>query len=141
MLEAWLSRGDRRLGGVIYKAWKLGAKFDAWHEFFRYDLWLEAFEAEELDPDFYSYRERPIDEILPWDHIDAALHKQFLTEDYLMSESGSTRVDCRERCFACGVLPKYAQLRRENPGEVWECPEVRSPARKRVREESIQVLS
>jgi radical SAM family uncharacterized protein len=129
--EAWLSRGDRRVGDVIYEAWKRGAKFDAWHEHFNYQTWLDAFHHVGLEPEFYTHRERPIDEPLPWDHIDAAVKKEFLTEDYLWSKSGETRIDCRERCFACGILPKYAQMRRENPGGTWECPEVKSPGRKR----------
>ena len=130
MFEAWLSRGDRRMGQVIHHAWRRGAKFDGWGEHFNYQAWMEAFDYVGLDPSFYTHRERPIDETLPWDHIDAALHKRFLTEDYLWSQEGRTRVDCRERCFACGILPKFAELRRQNPGEVWECPEVRSPSRK-----------
>ncbi len=129
MLEAWLSRGDRRLGEVIFQAWKNGARFDAWKEHFDNGVWQEAFASAGLEPAFYTHRERPIDETLPWDHIDAGVKKTFLTEDYLMSQQGRTRVDCRNRCFACGILPKYAHLRREHPGEVWECPEVRSPSR------------
>lgn len=131
MLEAWLSRGDRRMGHVIYKAWEKGAHFDAWQEHFDYGIWMEAFDDAGLEPTFYTHRERPIDEILPWDHINAGLTKKFLTEDYLWSLEGRTRVDCRERCFACGILPKFAQIRRDNPGDVWECPEVRSPKRSR----------
>jgi hypothetical protein len=129
MLEAWLSRGDRRMGKVILGAWQRGARFDAWKEHFNGTIWAEAFTDARLDPAFYTHRERPIDETLPWDHIDGAVKKTFLTEDYLMSQRGQTRVDCRNRCFACGILPKYAHLRREHPGEVWECPEVRSPRR------------
>lgn len=128
-LEAWLSRGDRRMADVILGAWKRGAQFDAWQEHFKPGAWMEAFEAAGLEPAFYTHRERPIDETLPWDVIDAGVRKSFLTEDYLWSLQGRTRVDCRERCFACGILPKFAALRREHPGEVWECPEVRSPAR------------
>lgn len=130
MLEAWLSRGDRRMAEVIWHAWRLGAKFDAWQEHFQYEAWLQAFVKVGLDPVFYTHRERPIDETLPWDHIDVGVKKSFLTEDYLWSLQGRTRVDCRERCFACGILPKFAELRRLNPGEIWECPEVRSPARR-----------
>lgn len=126
MLEAWLSRGDRRMADVIYQAWKRGAKFDAWKEHFRYDLWLEAFESVGLDPTFYTHRERPIDEIFPWEHINTTVRKKFLTEDYLWSLRGKTRIDCRERCFACGILPTFADLRRANPGDVWQCPEVKS---------------
>ncbi len=128
-LEAWLSRGDRRMGKVILEAWQRGARFDAWQEHFNQNAWQQGFEAAGLEPAFYTHRERPIDETLPWDVIDAGVHKSFLTEDYLWSLQGRTRVDCRERCFACGILPKFAALRREHPGETWECPEVRSPAR------------
>ena len=126
MLEAWLSRGDRRLADVIYKAWENGAKFDAWSDQFRYDIWLTAFQDSNLSPEFYTHRERPIDEVFPWEHISTTVRKKFLTEDYLWSKQGKTRVDCRERCFACGILPTFADLRRKNPGEVWQCPEVKS---------------
>lgn len=126
MLEAWLSRGDRRLAQVIYQAWKAGARFDAWDEHFRYDLWLEAFEKSGLDPSFYTHRPRPIDEVFPWDHISTSVRKRFLAEDYLWSQQGKTRPDCRERCFACGILPTFADLRRANPGDTWQCPEVKS---------------
>jgi hypothetical protein len=130
MLEAWLSRGDRRMAEVVYQAWKLGAKFDAWGDHFRYDLWMKAFTETNRDPDFYLHRERPIDEVFPWEHIDSTLRKKFLTEDYLWSLQGKTRIDCRERCFACGILPAFADMRRMNPGNVWQCPEVKS---KRIR--------
>jgi radical SAM superfamily enzyme YgiQ (UPF0313 family) len=126
LLEAWLSRGDRRMAEVIYQAWKRGAKFDAWGEHFRFNVWQEAFQAVGLDPAFYTHRERPIDETFPWEHISTTVRKKFLTEDYLWSLQGRTRVDCRERCFACGILPTFAELRRQNPGEIWQCPEVKS---------------
>jgi radical SAM superfamily enzyme YgiQ (UPF0313 family) len=124
LLEAWLSRGDRRMSAVIYQAWKLGARYDAWNEHYRYDLWLQAFTNAGLEPAFYTHRERPIDETFPWEHISTSVRKKYLTEDYLWSLQGRTRVDCRERCFACGILPTFAELRRENPGEIWQCPEV-----------------
>jgi radical SAM superfamily enzyme YgiQ (UPF0313 family) len=130
-LEAWLSRGDRRMGRVVLEAWRRGARFDAWTEHFDHEVWMQAFAEVGLDPAFYTHRERPIDEVLPWDHIDAGVNKRFLTEDYLWSLEGRTRVDCRERCFACGILPKFVELRRMHPGDTWECPEVRSPSRKR----------
>jgi len=126
LLEAWLSRGDRRMAEVIYQAWKRGAKFDAWKEFFQFDRWMEAFAAAGLEHAFYTHRERPIDETFPWEHISTAVRKKFLTEDYLWSLQGRTRVDCRERCFACGILPTFADMRRSHPGEVWQCPEVKS---------------
>jgi radical SAM family uncharacterized protein len=136
LLEAWLSRGDRRMSEVIYQAWKRGAKFDAWKEHFRFGVWMEAFSAVGLDHAFYTHRERPIDEVFPWDHISPAVRKKFLTEDYLWSLRGKTRVDCRERCFACGILPTFAEMRRDNPGEVWQCPEVKN---KRIPVEAIPV--
>lgn len=126
LLEAWLSRGDRRMAQVIYQAWQRGAKFDAWNEHFRFDLWLEAFNAVGLDPAFYTHRNRPIDETFPWDHISTSVRKKFLLEDYLWSQRGKTRLDCRERCFACGILPTFADIRRMNPGDVWQCPEVKN---------------
>ncbi len=130
MLEAWLARGDRRLGAVVEGAWRRGARYDAWREHFDYQAWMDAFQAAGLDPAFYTHRERPIDETFPWDHIDAAVKKPFLAQDYLWSLEGRTRIDCRERCFACGILPKFTAIRRQNPGEAWRCPEVRSPQRK-----------
>jgi radical SAM superfamily enzyme YgiQ (UPF0313 family) len=135
MLEAWLSRGDRRMSEVVYQAWKKGARFDAWDENFRYDFWLEAFFDAGLDPAFYTHRPRRIDEVFPWEHISTTLRKKFLVEDYLWSQRGQTRIDCREHCFACGILPSFADLRRENPGDVWQCPEVKT---KRIPVREIQ---
>ncbi len=126
MLEAWLSRGDRRMSEVILRAWQLGARFDAWEEHFKYDIWLQAFSDKGLDPWFYTHRPRPLDEIFPWDHISTAVRKKYLADDFLMSLQGLTRVDCRQRCFACGILPTFADLRRENPGDTWQCPEVKT---------------
>jgi hypothetical protein len=131
LLEAWLSRGDRRLAEVIYRAWQRGAKFDAWHEHFDFDIWMQAFELVGLDPDFYTHRPRPVDEQFPWDHISTTVRKKFLVEDYEWSERGETRIDCRDGCFACGILPTFADIRRQNPGEVWQCPDVKSKPRKR----------
>lgn len=142
MLEAWLSRGDRRMGDVILHAWRHGARFDAWREHFKLALWQEAFEATGLDLHFYTHRERALDEILPWDHIDAAVTKKFLVEDYEWSVKGKTRVDCREKCFACGILPKFKELRREHPGDVWECPDVgKAAAKAKAQTHSSPVIS
>jgi len=127
MLEAWLSRGDRRMAEVVYQAWLGGAKFDAWKDRFRFDLWQQAFAAVGLDPAFYTHRLRPLEELLPWDHISTGVRKKYLADDYLRSQQGVTRDDCRERCYACGILPSFAGLRRLNTGDVWQCPEVKSP--------------
>ncbi len=123
--EGFLTRGDRRVGEVIERAWRAGARFEAWQETFRWQTWVEAFAAEGLDIDFYIYRRRPIDEIFPWEHIDIAVTKKFMAQDYLMSQAQETRIDCRHQCFACGILPRLKELRRETPHEAWECPPVR----------------
>jgi radical SAM family uncharacterized protein len=129
LLEAWLSRGDRRLSDVIYTAWKNGAKFDAWKDQHRYSTWCEAFAEHDLDPVFYTHRQRRMDEVFPWEHISAGVRKNYLFQDFRKSLEGEIRVDCREQCFACGILPQFADLRRENPGEGWKCPDVKSPQR------------
>jgi radical SAM superfamily enzyme YgiQ (UPF0313 family) len=129
LLEAWLSRGDRRTAEVIYAAWRKGAKFDAWQEHFRFDAWTEAFSAAGLDPAFYSHRPRRMDEVFPWDHISDAVRKKYLLDDFRRSLEGEVRLDCRENCDACGILPVFAADRREHPGNYWKCPEVKSPQR------------
>jgi len=129
LLEAFLSRGDRRLAEVIYTAWKNGAKFDAWNEHRQYETWMAAFAEHGLDPAFYTHRPRRADEIFAWDHITAAVRKNFLFQDFRQSLEGQIRVDCRLNCYACGILPTFSNLRRENPGEGWKCPDVKSPKR------------
>lgn len=129
--EGWLSRGDRRLASVIRRAWELGCKFDAWQDRHQHDKWLRAFDENQLDPGFYSFRARGIDEVFPWDHIDAGVHKKFLKDDYLMSIKQETRVDCRDECFACGILPKFAKERSTTVPMAWECPPVKPISERR----------
>ncbi len=124
MLEGLLSRGDRRLGAVVFRAWQLGSRFDAWQEHYRHEAWAQALAEAGLTFDFYTHRRRTIDEAFPWEHIDAAVKKRFLAQDYMMSLNAETRVDCREQCFACGILPKFAQARSQTPAQAWECPPV-----------------
>jgi radical SAM superfamily enzyme YgiQ (UPF0313 family) len=124
MMEAWLSRGDRRLAEVIYQAWLRGAKFDAWKEQFNYQAWLDAFSFVGLDPDFYTLRKREVSEKLPWDHISTTVRKNFIVQDLLRSQASETLEDCRDSCYACGVLPTFADERREHPGDAWGCPDV-----------------
>ena len=103
-LEAALSRGDRRLGKVIYRAWQLGSLFDSWSEHFNHQNWLNAFEEVGLEPGFYAQRERPLDEALPWAHIDVGLTQAFLKREYQRSLEGKETPDCRyQDCSACGV--------------------------------------
>jgi radical SAM family uncharacterized protein len=126
-LESWLSRGDRRIAEVVYSAWKNGTKFDAWDEGVKHEAWMAAFEEHGLDPLFYTHRQRRTDEVFPWEHITAAVRKNFLFQDFRASLEGEIRVDCRLNCFACGILPTFANMRREHPGEVWKCPDVKTP--------------
>ncbi len=125
VFEGYLSRGDRRMANVVELAWQKGAKFDAWMEHFAEDAWQEAMEEMGLEPSFFTHRKRRIDEVFPWEHIDVAVTKKFLTEDYLMSQAQETRMDCRRQCFACGILPKLKDLRRETEADAWECPPVK----------------
>jgi hypothetical protein len=130
LLEATLSRGDRRLSQVIYNAWRKGAKFDAWQDRYRYGIWSEAFEQAGLSPDFYARRPRPAEEIFPWDHIFAGVRKKFLLQDYQWSQQGKTRPDCRLDCYGCGIMPAYTDAYRtasaeEGLGTIWKCREVK----------------
>ncbi|HEX9018729.1 MAG TPA: TIGR03960 family B12-binding radical SAM protein [Anaerolineaceae bacterium] len=134
--EAWLTRGDRRTGQVLYRAWQLGSKFDAWQEGFKYERWLQAFADCGLDPEFYSHRERALDECLPWQHISTAVRPGYLKEEYLRSLEGQTRIDCREQCFACGILPQFNDLRASLPDDAWKCPPVKGRQRRRAVAES-----
>ncbi|MBE0479421.1 MAG: TIGR03960 family B12-binding radical SAM protein [Dehalococcoidia bacterium] len=104
ILEAVLSRGDRRLSCVIEEAWKAGCRFDAWSECFDFQRWQAAFEKCGLDPWWYSGRERNLDEILPWSHIDTGVSPGFLKREYLRSIKGVETPMCGyERCNACGL--------------------------------------
>lgn len=138
--EGWLSRGDRRLGKVIQRAWEMGCKFDAWQDQHHHDKWLQAFDEFAIKPGFYTHRERDIDEVFPWDHIDVAVHKKFLKDDYLMSIKRETRVDCRDKCFACGILPKFAKERSTTEDMAWECPPVK-PISERGKKSNVTIVN
>jgi len=113
-LEAALSRGDRRLGRVIYKAWQLGCRFDAWREYSRYQDWLSAFKESGLELAFYVNRERPEDEILPWSHIDAGVTSNFLKKEYQRLLQEKETPDCRyQSCSACGLQRWHPQCQQK----------------------------
>jgi radical SAM family uncharacterized protein len=103
MLETILARGDRRLGQVIHHAWKSGAVFDAWSERFKYANWLAAFDHAGVDPAFYAYRRRPVEETLPWSHIDVGVSGDFLRQEYERTFRGEETPDCRVGCSGCGL--------------------------------------
>ena len=104
LLEAALSRGDRRMGKVIYHAWKLGCRFDAWSEHFNFVNWMKAFVEAGLDPAFYAHRERSLHEVLPWSHIEAGVSQEFLRRELQHALEGKDTPDCRiDACNACGL--------------------------------------
>ncbi|TEU04189.1 MAG: TIGR03960 family B12-binding radical SAM protein [Dehalococcoidia bacterium] len=104
LLEGVLARGDRRLSQAIYRAWQLGATFDAWSEHFNYEKWGRAFDECGLDPAFYANRQRPLDEIFPWAHIDVGISTTFLKREYQHNLQGTETPDCRfGRCTTCGL--------------------------------------
>jgi len=104
LLEAALSRGDRRLGKVIHRAWQMGAVLDGWSEHFNYEIWRRAFEESDIDPNFYARRQRSLDEVLPWQHIDSGINPDFLKREYRAAMEEKLTADCRtEACNACGL--------------------------------------
>ncbi len=134
LMEAFLSRGDRRLGAVIKTAWERGAKFDAWSDWHRPDVWQEAFAEHGLDPAWYAHRIRLADEIFPWDHINAGVEKRWLLMDWYAAEKGETKIDCREHCYHCGILTAFKGLRANTPPQAWQCPPIRNPRWKALAE-------
>ncbi len=102
-LEGVFARGDRRLCKSIIHAVELGCKFDGWGEFFDFEKWMQAFDETGIDPDFYTARERSYDEVLPWDHIDAGITKEFLMSENERAKAETTTPHCREKCANCGA--------------------------------------
>ena len=103
LLEGVLARGDRRLGKVLLDAYKLGCKFDSWDDRFDFDAWMRAFEINNIDPYFYTRRQRDYDELLPWDHLDFGVTKQFLKRESEKARQGKTTPHCRIKCAGCGA--------------------------------------
>ncbi|MGV1004721.1 MAG: TIGR03960 family B12-binding radical SAM protein [Candidatus Nanopelagicales bacterium] len=111
LIEGLLSRGDRRLGAVILAAWQAGARFDGWREHFSYDRWVQAtatgLAGQPVDLDWFTTRERAADEVLPWDHLDGGLEREWLWDEWqqaLAGQSGAEMPDCRwSPCNDCGV--------------------------------------
>ncbi len=102
-LEAVFARGDRRLGKVLMEAHNMGCRFDSWSDFFKLDVWLEAFSKCGIDPTFYANRRREYDELLPWDHIDCGVDKEFLIREHKKALAAETTPHCREKCAGCGA--------------------------------------
>jgi len=108
LIEGIASRGDRRIGAVIEYVWRHGGVFQEWSEHFNHDLWLEAMAACGLDIDWYVHRHRTENEILPWDHLSAGLHKDFLWQDWRDALDQVGLEDCRwTPCYDCGACTGY----------------------------------
>jgi radical SAM family uncharacterized protein/radical SAM-linked protein len=102
-IECVLSRGDRRMAGVLHAAWKSGVKFDGWSEHFRHDLWLRAFDVEGISKESYL-RAYDLDEVLPWDVLDISINKRFLRVELVKAMKEMRTEDCKwGHCYACGV--------------------------------------
>ena len=127
LMEAFLSRGDRKLATVIERAWRLGAQFDAWGDQFKWEAWQQAFAETDLDMDWYARRERFTDEVLPWDHLSVGVDKQYMIDEYMHSQQGAVIDDCREHCYSCGIITQFKSERRESQQLLggdgnWGCP-------------------
>ena len=104
VVEAVLSRGDRRLGPVIEEVWRSGGRLEAWSDYFDYQRWMDALDKFGLSADFYACRERSTDEILPWDVIDVGVRKEHLKRERERCYASELSPDCRHACSACGAL-------------------------------------
>lgn len=103
LIEAALSRGDRRMGAVLEEVWRNGGRLDSWTDYFSMDRWLAAFETRGLDPAFYALRERGDDELFPWDVIDVGVRKSYLARERQEAYAGRVTPDCRVQCMGCGA--------------------------------------
>lgn len=103
VLEGILARGDRKVGSAIQRAYEKGCLFDSWGEHFRNELWQEAFEECGIDTDFYTIRERALDEIFPWDFIDIGVSRGFMEKEWKRAMEGTVTWNCRQKCSGCGA--------------------------------------
>ncbi len=104
IVEGLLARGDRRVGAVIEEVWRDGGRFDGWSEYFSFDRWMDAADRVGVDVNWYTTRERELAEVLPWDHLDSGLDKEWLWQDWRDAVDEVEVEDCRwSPCFDCGV--------------------------------------
>ena len=104
VLEGILARGDRKIGQALLKVYEKGGIFDAWSEYFDYQRWGDAFEECGIDTDFYTMRERDLDEIFPWDFIDIGVSKEFLKREWKNAHDEKVTPNCRMKCSGCGAM-------------------------------------
>ncbi len=111
LIEAVLSRGDRRVADAIELVWRRGGRLDAWSDYFSVERWMQAFTDTGVDPDFYALRERPVDEVLPWDMIDVGVRKALLIKEREKCYRSELSPDCRHQCAACGAAKLLKEIR------------------------------
>ena len=104
VLEGILARGDRKIGQALLKVYEKGGIFDAWSEYFDYQRWVDAFAECGIDTDFYTMRERDLDEIFPWDFIDTGVSKEFLKREWKNAHDEKVTPNCRMKCSGCGAM-------------------------------------
>lgn len=120
-LEAVFARGDRRLGPVLKRAWRLGARFDGWTEHFRADVWEQAFREEGVEPCFYAERERSLEEVLPWSHLSVKVEQEYLRSELQQAFRGEYTPDCRwAPCSACGACDHKSVQPRLHSDSDWK---------------------
>lgn len=129
LLEVVLSRGDRRLCRAVELAWEKGARFDGWTEKYREEIWLEAFAEAGVHPGWYAYRRIPVEEVLPWDHVDCGMEKAWFVKDYQWSFRGKYIPDCATgRCYDCGICDwEIVKNRTYVPAETMRYPHGLAP--------------
>ena len=103
LIEAVLSKGDRRVADAIEEVWRQGGRLDAWTDYFSFERWMTAFAKCGVDPAFYANREIPLDSVLPWEHIDVGVRKEHLLHEREMCYRSELSPDCRKQCSACGA--------------------------------------
>ena len=103
VLEGVLARGDRKVAAVIEEAYKTGALYDSWSESFNNDIWMKAFETCGVDIDFYTTRERSLDELFPWDFIHVGVTKEFLKREWNNAMNEVVSQNCKMKCQGCGA--------------------------------------
>ena len=108
-MEAVFARGDRKLCDVLIKAYEKGAKFDGWSEYFNFELWQEALKECNVDGDFYVYRDRGYEEILPWDFIDIGVNRKYLEVENEKAKKGALTQNCRKGCTGCGINVNFKE--------------------------------
>lgn len=118
VLEGVLARGDRRVAAVIEEAYRTGALYDSWSEHFHNEIWMKAFETCGVDIDFYTVRDRSLDELLPWDFIDAGVTKEFLIRELEQAVNETVTPNCRAKCSGCGVAKYKGGVCLEDKNEI-----------------------